>query len=53
MNGSLSLIRPPLVGRMLVVGANFNPAKQQADKRKVAGSGGKVRVKNDLSWIKT
>ena len=53
MNGNLSLIRPPLVGRMLDVGANFNPAKQQADKRKVAGSGGKVRVKNDLSWIKT
>lgn len=49
---NLSPIRPPHVGRILDVGANFNPAKQQADIREVAVSGGKVRVKNDLSWIK-
>jgi hypothetical protein len=51
-NENLSPIRPPHVGRILDVGANFNPAKQQADMRNVVGSGGKVRVKNDLSWIK-
>jgi hypothetical protein len=51
-NENLSPIRPPHVGRILDVGAKFNPAKQQADMRNVVGSGGKVRVKNDLSWIK-
>jgi hypothetical protein len=51
-NENLSPIRPPHVGRILDVGANFNPAKQQVDMRNVVGSGGKVRVKNDLSWIK-
>jgi hypothetical protein len=52
-NENLSPIRPPHVGRILDVGANFNPAKQQqADMRNVVVSGGKVRVKNDLSWIK-